>query len=109
MRAGLLDRRIQFMRAVEEDNGLEVKQVFESHGARIWGSRKDVSDGERAVAGWIEATLASRFVIRSTGFTRGITAKDRLVCDGQSYDITGIKEIGRRLWLEITGIARADQ
>lgn len=108
MSAGALDRRITFQRAALVDDGLQSVQVWSDHGASIWASRKDVSDGERANAGWLEATSVARFVVRSSSFTRELTAKDRLRCEGRLYDIQGIKEIGRRDRLEFTAIARAD-
>lgn len=107
--ASSLDRRIQFRRYAEADDGYGMVEVWADHGTPIWASRKDVSDAERAAAGWIEATVVSRFVVRSSTFTRDLTAKDRLICEGLSYDIRGIKQLDRRGFLEITGIARADQ
>ncbi|MCL4065339.1 phage head closure protein [Pseudomonas sp. GX19020] len=106
--AGKLDRRVQFQRATNVDDGLQQKEVFTNHGGRVWAGRRDVSDAERAVAGWIEATVACRFTIRSSSFSRGLTAKDRLICEGLSFDIQGIKQLDRRDYLEITATARAD-
>lgn len=109
MNAGKLDRRIQFQRGTMIDNGLEMVGAWSAYGSPVWAGRKDVSDGERAAAGWIEATLASRFTVRSSTFTRSLTAKDRITTEGLSYDITGIKELGRRDFLEITAVARVDR
>ena len=107
MRAGQLDRRVQMLRASLVDDGLQSVEVWANHGLPIWANRKDVSDAERAAAGWAEATVVSRFTLRSSEFTRGLTAKDRLTCGGLTFDIQGIREIGRSA-LEITAIARAD-
>jgi head-tail adaptor len=104
-----LDRRVQFLRAALVDNGLEQVETFAAHGVPVWASRKDVSDGEKARAGEVQAVLMTRFVIRSSAFSRGLTAKDRLATEGLIYDITGIKQQGRRDFLEITATARADQ
>jgi SPP1 family predicted phage head-tail adaptor len=106
-----LDRRVQFQRAALVDNGLEQVETFSNHGTPIWAERKDVSDGEKARAGSVEASLMSRFVVRYSAFTAGITPKDRLTCEGQTFDITGIKtpQGTRRQWLEISGTARTDQ
>ncbi|MFE3839475.1 head-tail adaptor protein [Pseudogemmobacter sonorensis] len=108
MNYGEFDRLIQFQRFSEYDNGYEVVQEWTAHGLPEPASRTDVSDAERAAAGWIEATVASRFVVRSSDFTRGLTPKDRLICEGLTFDIRGIKQLGRRDYLEITGTARAD-
>lgn len=109
MRAGALDRRLQIRRAVTTDNGLEMVEAWRDCGPVIWAGRRDVSDAERATAGWIEATMASRFTVRSSSFTRELTPKDRLVCEGLTFDIVGIKQLGRRDYLEITAVARTDR
>lgn len=108
--AGRLDRRVQFQRATLTDNGLEREEVFADHGQPVWAERRDLSDAERSRAGEVSAVLMSRFVVRSSPFARALTPKDRLRCDGVTYDILGIKEgAGRRHYLEITAAARADQ
>lgn len=107
--AGALDRRVQFRRATLTDDGFGMVETWADHGSLIPASRADVSDGERWRAGEVGASITTRFVIRSSEFSRAITAKDRLICEGREYDISGIKEIGRRDRLEITAAARADQ
>lgn len=107
MRAGKLDRSAQFQRATLVDDGLQSVETWANHGYPEPVARGDVSDAERAAAGWIEATVVSRFTVRSSDFTRDLTPKDRLICDGLSFDIQGIKEVSRAE-LEITATARAD-
>jgi SPP1 family predicted phage head-tail adaptor len=107
--AGAIDRQIQFQRATSADDGYGVVTSWANHGGLQWASKADVSDGERWRASEVSAIITTRFVVRYSEFTRGITPKDRLTCDGFSYDISGIKEIdGRRKWLEITAAARSD-
>ena len=109
-RAGSLDRRVQFLRAMQVDDGLAMVEAFAPHGSPVWAKRKDVSDGERWRAGEVQAHVTTRFTVRSSSFTRAITPADRLMCDGREYDIAGIKEIeGRGTFLEITAAARADK
>jgi SPP1 family predicted phage head-tail adaptor len=106
-----LDRRVQFQRAARVDNGLEMVETFASHGNPIWASKRDLSDGERARAGETQAHVTTRFTVRYSAFTAAITPKDRLTCEGFSFDIVGIKEPPntRRQWIEITAAARIDQ
>jgi SPP1 family predicted phage head-tail adaptor len=108
MQAGPLDRRLQFRRATITDDGLAKSETWADHGSPVWAAKADVSDGERWRAGEVAAHITTRFRVRWSLFTAGITPKDRLACEGRSYDITGIKEIGRREGLEITAAARAD-
>lgn len=108
-----LDRRIQFRRAASQDDGLSTVAVWfgnerDNHGDPVWASRHDVSDGERARAGAVEASLMTRFRIRWSTFARDITPADRLVCEGQIFEITGIKQVDRQRWLELSCTLRAD-
>jgi len=108
MRAGNLDRRISFERFTLVDDGLQSVETWAAHGDGVWASKQDVSDGEKVQAGGVSAVLTARFQVRSSEFTRGITAKDRLVYNGSSFDIFGIKEVGRNYMLEITAGAVSD-
>lgn len=104
----MLDRRVQFRRAGLVDDGYTSVEAWANHGAPVSASKKDVSDRERMAAMEVSATITTRFQVRYSAFTAGITPKDRLVCEGREYDITGIKEVGRRVGFEMTANARAD-
>jgi len=109
MTDGLSDRRIQFRRASLVDDGFSQVEDFEDHGVAMWAKKNDVSDGERWRAGEVAAAITTRFMVPWSAFTVDLTPKDRLVCEGEEYEITGIKEAaGRRRWLEITAGARVD-
>ena len=109
MTAGQLDRQIQFQRFTLTDDGFGSVEAWADHGTLEWASKTDISDGEKWRAQEVSASISTRFMVRYSAFTRDITPKDRLTCEGFSYDISGIKEIdGRRRWLEITAAARPD-
>lgn len=105
--AGSLDRRITLRRKTVTNTGLGMTEAWADLGT-VWASRKDVSDGEKAAAGKLQSTVAARFIIRSSDLARGLTPKDALVEGGRLFEITGIKELGRRDFLEITAEARLD-
>lgn len=105
--AGKMDRRITLRRKDVTNTGLGVIEAWGDIGT-IWAGRKDVSDGEKMAAGGVMATLAARFVVRSSELTRGLTPKDALIEGGKTFQIMGIKELDRRGYLEITAEARAD-
>ncbi|MCJ8139568.1 head-tail adaptor protein [Falsirhodobacter halotolerans] len=109
IRAGSLNRRVQFLRSNE------IMTPFASRpgeptpfGGRVWASREDMSDAEKAAGDTVFSGVSARFVVRSNAFTREITTKDQLTEGGTTFDIVGIKEIGRREAIEITGVAREE-
>lgn len=103
MRAGDLDRRVQFMRAATIDDGFQVRPgEFERYGTPVWAARRFIRDAERYAASTVGVDAVVRFQVRWSSFTAGITHMDRLICEGRTYAITGIKEIGRRVGIEIT-------
>jgi SPP1 family predicted phage head-tail adaptor len=83
--AGKLDRRVQFRRATLADDGFGTVETWGNHGSPVWASRKDVSDGERWRAGQVQANITTRFVVRYSAFSAGITPVDRLTCEGQEF------------------------
>lgn len=107
--AGALDIRLQFQRAEMVDDGLANTETWADHGAPVWASKTDVSDGERWRASQVAAGLTTRFLVRWSAFSADITPADRLVCEGRTYNIIGRKEgDGRRRWIELTCAAIYD-
>ena len=107
LNAGSLDRRIQVQRFTKTpDGGGGFRHVYHNHGQPIFARRRDVSDAERLTAGRLDNKLVTRFVIRATAFTRGIYRYDRIVHEGITFEIDGIKEVPNgRGFLEITAEA----
>lgn len=76
---------------------------------QVWASKVDVSDGERLSAAQVGASITSRFRTIWSDQIADLNPKDRLLCAGRSYDISGVKELGRRDGFEITASARTDE
>lgn len=102
MNAGRMDRRVQFMRFSRSDGEFGQVENWSAHGTPVWASKKDVSDAERVRAHEVSATITTRWMVRSSVFSRGLTAKDALSYRGLTYQIFSIKEMDRRGFLEIT-------
>lgn len=101
--AGHLDRRVQFLRAAMVDDGLQARPgAFRPLGGPVWAGKRPVSDGERFRAGQVRFDVTDRFTVRHSALTAGLRTSDRLTCEGRTYAVTGIKEIGRREGFEIT-------
>lgn len=108
MRAGDLDRRITIRRntPTTDDFGQEVPGWADL--ATVWASKQDVRDSERFTAAATGASLTTRFQIRWSSALADLSPEDQLVCEGRTYSISAVKEIGRRVGLEITAAARVD-
>lgn len=103
-----MDRRVQFRRAALVDDGFSKVESWADLGAPQWAEKTEISDRERWRAGAVAAEVSARFRVRWSPFAAAITPADRLVCEGREFNIVGIKEIGRRVGLEITTSAKAD-
>lgn len=101
--AGTLDRRVTIMIASIADDGFSSAPGVPTEIGKRWMGRTDVSDGERMRAESFGAKITSRFVCRYDSLTATIRPETHsLLCDGLTYNVTGVKEIGRRAGLEIT-------
>jgi len=109
---GDLDRLITIVRAGEQTGTNAFGEPIYGPAVEktISAGRKDVSDGERFAAGQVGSHIMTRFVVRYSPFTAGISPIDTLQHEGRTYEITGIKETadGRRRFLEITAVADLD-
>ena len=107
MNGSQLDRRVQFLRAGWVDNGMGGGSgPHEPYGDGLAAWRRDISDSEKVLAGRLQSEVVTRFRVRSTSFTRGIKASDRLICEGLTFEIIGIKQTeDRGTFLEITAVS----
>ncbi|TWI38231.1 phage head closure protein [Paracoccus sulfuroxidans] len=97
--AGDLDRRVTLERRTLVDDGYQEVETW-APVAVLWSSYTAVSDGERWAAGSVQADITARFKIR---FRADVTTKDRVRYEGKVFNIVAVKEIGRRVFTEITG------
>ena len=106
--AGRLDRRVTIQRITSRTQDAYGGEVAVwSDLATVWAEVRPISDGERWRTGeaQIAAVATHRFCIR---WGLGVGPLDRLQYEGRVYEITGVKEIGRRVGQEITAVARAE-
>lgn len=97
-----LDRRITIVRAVEQlDEVGKPLSTGEETFLVAWAKYVPISDGEKLTHKH-QADLSARFTIRWSKAGAGAKSSDRLIFEGRRFGIFGIKEIGRRQYLEIT-------
>lgn len=107
---GSLDRRIVIQRMTVTPSAYnEPIETWATH-LTLWARKFDTSAGEAMRAAEVGASLTARFTVRNTADTSGITAKDRVVYDSKTYNITGVRETGgRNTFIEIDVAIRADK
>lgn len=76
--------------------------------ATVWGSRAPVRGWERTAGPGPAAHEEVAFEIRWALGLGDLDAKDRIVCDGETYDVQAVQEIGRRRGLKIIATRKAD-
>lgn len=108
MFAGPLDRRIVLERRTGAADDFGHPAETWTTLATVWASKEDVSDAERLRAAERAAIITTRFQIRHSTTVADLNPKDRLSYGGRIYDINAVKEIGRKVGLEITAAARAE-
>lgn len=110
MRASKLDRVIVIQKAVMTKDSFnnDVPSSWNEY-ARVRASKHEVRDAERISAQEVGADIDARFQVRWSRKIAQVNPKDRLVCENRVYEITGIKEIGRREGRELTATTRLDR
>jgi SPP1 family predicted phage head-tail adaptor len=109
MRAGALDRRIVLQRATFAPNDFNEPVATWSDLITVWAAVYQVTDVEQFRAQEIGAEVTTRFTIRYSSGVADLGPTDRVAFDGREYNITGVRELGRREWLEIRAVARAER
>ena len=105
--AGPRDRRLKLLRAQAAQGDMADIETWQPF-ATVWASKRDVSDGERVAAAEVSAQITGRFPILWSRSVAGVSPRDRCGCQGLTYDIVAVKELGRRDGFEITAAARID-
>ena len=108
MEAGKLDRTVTLRRASTTQSGFNTPVSAWADLATVRASKHDVSDAERARAGQESAIMITRFQVRYAAQISNLDPRDQLVCEGRKYQIVAVKELGRRVGLEITAKALAE-
>lgn len=106
MKAGLLDRRLTIRRRVQTGVDAMRQPIFAVQDVRtVWAAKVPKSEDEQFDEG-TQQRLSSRIVTFRTRHMGSILDTDTLFSEGTSYDVKGIRELGRREGLEITAEAQ---
>lgn len=106
------DRRVQFLRAALVDDGFQSKPgAFVAYGPPRWGAMnalRSMRSRENFRSDRVQFDAAEVVQVMWSDFTAEISIRDRLVCDGVTYAITGREVIGIRNRIEFTLIRLAE-
>ena len=103
-----MNRRATFQRATVS---------FDSYGGEVetWGTlaalyihRRDSSAGESYKAQEVGGQLSMRLTIRYSSLVDDLNPRDRVLYDGDVYNITGVRETVRNRWLEVDCVHQPD-
>jgi SPP1 family predicted phage head-tail adaptor len=106
--ASQLDERLTVLRATLAANAYnELVETWADY-VTVWTAHVDATVGETLRAAEVGAKISIHFTVRFSPETETITPKDRLLFEGKTFDIIGMREIQRNHWLEIHAVARPD-
>lgn len=110
MRLGKLNKRIVIRRASAATRNA-MNEPIESWAefAHFMAEQIDQRPTESWKAGQTAAQVERVWRIRWSDRAASITPSDRLNCDGREFQIIGVTEIGRRIGIQIVGIAYSEE
>lgn len=105
MRSGNLDRRITIQRknSIQNQYGEPIETWIDV--ATVWAEKRDLRGTERYAAQQDIAEVDTRFRL---WYRRGFSAMDRILCEGRTYEIVQVIELGRREGLDVMAKGRAE-
>ncbi|MEM9786789.1 MAG: phage head closure protein [Pseudomonadota bacterium] len=104
-----LRHTITILRLSRSTDGFGAVDSFASVGT-LRARKRDLSDAERYRADEIASAVMTRFQVRDSALAASITPKDRIECEGRTFNVTGVKAVGDgSRFIEITCTARTDK
>lgn len=95
MKAAKLDKRIAFERQGETKDAYGQQTAGWTAIGGCWAEYRPGSGVERREAAQEKAVLSGSFVVRQSAMTASVTEKDRLVFEGEAWDVRSNVPIGR--------------
>lgn len=106
--AGSLDRRITIQARTDTQDGAGQAVATWADAATVWARWEPFQVREPFTDQQFAAFIDSRFIIRRRPSLIPSPKTHRVSYDGKTYDIAGVREIGRREALELLCYARAE-
>jgi SPP1 family predicted phage head-tail adaptor len=107
MRAGQLRERVEIQRRTSTRNSFNEPVESWAVVGTTWAEVKFDMGREEPIAQQVVAGHAARFIMRSNSLSRRITATDRLLWNGQTWDVFAVIPSARRDSIEARAAAVA--
>jgi SPP1 family predicted phage head-tail adaptor len=92
--AGRLRERVVIQRATTGDDGYGNTVTGWVTHLTVWADVRETLGKERVDAGLVEASATATVRVRASAATRGLTAADRMVARGWTWNIRSIVPVG---------------
>jgi hypothetical protein len=102
--AGNLDRGVTITERIQQSGAVDgMNNSVWTYGRRrdVWAQMVQTAQAE-VFDGDTRQRYATRTVVFRIRWLPGMRETDQLECEGRTYDVKGIRELGRREGLEIT-------
>jgi len=103
-----MKRRVTFQRATVTVDSYGGEVETWNTLASVWMHRRDASAGESYKAQEVGSQLSIRFTIRYSTAVADLNPRDRVLYNGDVYNITGVREIKRNRILEVDAVIQLD-
>lgn len=109
MRAGSMDRRVTIQRKsiTQSDSGQETVAWVDV--AQVWAQKIENRGAERFATQQFVGHAIKTFRFRWSSTVAEVTTEHRISFDGRAYDITDVREIGRREGIEVDCYAPSEE
>jgi head-tail adaptor len=103
-----LDRRIAILEPIITVNSYNESVVSYRNYCNVWSAVEDKTGKEGIVSNSVRSEISTRFTVRWSEKLSTIDPRYSITYDDRDYNITVIRRIGRRRWLQIDAIAQAE-
>lgn len=107
MGAGKFDRRLTIRRwTATGSDALNQPILGWVDVATVWAQQRPIRTEERFEA---QQEIGSEVMTFQIRYRRDLSVRDRVVYAGREYEVTGVRELGRRAVSEFDAVARVDE
>jgi len=108
IRAGKLDRRISILERNVSQNATGEEIIVWNPIATVWAEKVEAKGAERFAATQFIGHAVKTFRFRWSSQVEDVSTLHRISFDGREFDVTDVREVGRRQGIEVDCYARSE-